>query len=105
MHMGDAFGVPMVILYSGTELEEQWRPRRAPTRLLRRPTPCSPCYAFECPYQMECLDIPPAEVAAAVRTLLTEAPAPAGKEASPTQPAAQEQPGRCCPNHLTYHQS
>lgn len=64
MHMADAFRRPMVILYSGTELESQWGPRAAPTRLLRRPTPCSPCYNFTCPYNMECLDIPPEEVLA-----------------------------------------
>ncbi|MBX6316417.1 MAG: glycosyltransferase family 9 protein, partial [Isosphaeraceae bacterium] len=33
MHVADAFGRPMVILYSGTELEEQWRPRGSPARL------------------------------------------------------------------------
>jgi ADP-heptose:LPS heptosyltransferase len=65
MHLADAFERPMVILYSGTEYESQWQPRRAPHILLRRPTPCSPCYAFRCPYNMECLDIPPAEVVAA----------------------------------------
>src|SRR5439155_25243088 len=64
MHIADAFGRPMVILFSGTELESQWRPRSAPARLLRRPTPCSPCYSFRCPYNMECLDIPPEEVVA-----------------------------------------
>jgi ADP-heptose:LPS heptosyltransferase len=62
MHMADAFERPMVVLFSGTEYESQWRPRRAPARLLRRPTDCSPCFAFRCPYHMECLDIPAAEV-------------------------------------------
>lgn len=62
MHMADAFRRPMVILFSGTELESQWRPRSAATKLLRRYTDCSPCYAFRCPYQMECLDIPAVEV-------------------------------------------
>lgn len=62
LHMADAFGVPMVVLYSGTELEEQWRPRTSPSVLLRRPTDCSPCYRFECPFGLECLDIPAGEV-------------------------------------------
>jgi ADP-heptose:LPS heptosyltransferase len=70
MHFADAFRRPMVVLYSGTEYESQWRPRNAPTRLLRRPTACSPCYRFQCPYQMECLDIPPAEVAAEALAML-----------------------------------
>lgn len=72
MHLGDAFERPMVVLYSGTELESQWRPRRAPSRLLRRPTPCSPCYRFDCPYDMACLDIPPEEVVHHALALLEE---------------------------------
>ncbi|MDQ4077193.1 MAG: glycosyltransferase family 9 protein [Chloroflexota bacterium] len=70
MHLADAFQRSMVILYSGTEYESQWRPRSAPTKLLRRPTDCSPCYRFQCPYQMECLDIPPTEVVAEALVLL-----------------------------------
>ena len=72
MHLADAFQRPMVILYSGTELESQWQPRGSPLRLLRRPTACSPCYQFRCPYNMECLDIPPAEVVAAALGLLEQ---------------------------------
>jgi ADP-heptose:LPS heptosyltransferase len=75
MHLADAFDRPVVVLYSGTELESQWRPRRAPCRLLRRPTACSPCYLFECPYGLPCLDIPPAEVLAHAVELLS-APGP-----------------------------
>jgi lipopolysaccharide heptosyltransferase II len=71
MHLADAFLRPMVITYSGTEYESQWGPRFAPTKLLRRPTNCSPCYNFKCPYHMECLDIPPAEVATAVLEMLS----------------------------------
>jgi ADP-heptose:LPS heptosyltransferase len=70
MHLADATGTPSVILYSGTEYESQWQPRHSPFRLLRRPTPCSPCYAFTCPYSMECLDIPPEEVITAGLELL-----------------------------------
>ena len=72
LHMADAFGRPLVVLYSGTEFETQWQPRRSPARLLRRPTVCSPCYRFQCPYNLECLDIPPEQVAAAVLSLLCE---------------------------------
>ena len=73
MHLLDALRVPGVVLFSGTELEEQWRPRSARHRLLRRETWCSPCYAFECPYNLQCLDIPPEEVAQAGLSLLAEA--------------------------------
>ncbi|MFL5734571.1 MAG: glycosyltransferase family 9 protein [Chloroflexia bacterium] len=72
MHIADAFGTPMVILFSGTELESQWRPRTALTRLLRRSTPCAPCYNFLCPYDMECLDIAAEEVVAEAVALLSE---------------------------------
>ena len=72
MHLADALRAPSVVLFSGTELEEQWRPRDVPHRLLRRETFCSPCYTFTCPYHLECLDIPPNEVAEAGLSLLAE---------------------------------
>jgi ADP-heptose:LPS heptosyltransferase len=65
MHIADATRTPTVVMFAGTELECQWEPRNGTSRLLRRPTTCSPCYAFTCPYQLECLDIPPEEVVAA----------------------------------------
>ena len=64
LHMADALGRPMVIMYSGTEWESQWRPRSAPATLMRRETSCSPCFAFQCPYNMECLDFEPDDVVA-----------------------------------------
>lgn len=72
MHIADATRTPSVILFSGTEQECQWQPRHSPARLLRRPTVCSPCYAFTCPYDLQCLDIPPAEVVKAALDLLRE---------------------------------
>jgi ADP-heptose:LPS heptosyltransferase len=72
MHLADALRAPAVVLFSGTELEEQWRPRDAPHRLLRRETWCSPCYTFTCPYNLECLDIPPEEVVEAGLSLLAD---------------------------------
>jgi len=70
LHLADAFARPTVVLYSGTELEAEFAPRAAPLRLLRRPTACSPCRAFACPYQMECLDIGPGAVVDAALDLL-----------------------------------
>lgn len=70
MHLADAFARPMVVLFSGTDLESQWRPRRAASRLLRRPTWCAPCHLFRCPYQLECLDVPSEKVAATALGLL-----------------------------------
>jgi ADP-heptose:LPS heptosyltransferase len=72
MHLADALGTPGVVLFSGTEREEQWRPRKTALRLLRRPTACSPCYRFECPYNLECLDLSPRQVASAVLQLVGE---------------------------------
>jgi len=70
MHLADATRTPSVILFSGTELESQWRSRDNPSILLRQPTFCSPCYAFTCPYHLGCLDIAPEQVVAAGLELL-----------------------------------
>lgn len=71
MHLADATRTPSVILFAGTEHESQWRPRHTAAHLLRQPTPCSPCYGFTCPYDMECLDIPPEQVVEAGIKLLS----------------------------------
>jgi len=70
MHLADAVRTPEVVLFSGTDYEEQWRPRSTHATLLRRVTPCYPCYLFECPIGLPCLDIAPEEVVAAVERLL-----------------------------------
>lgn len=72
MHIADAFGCPMVILYSGTDLVSQWMPRHAPARLLCHPVFCSPCYNYICPFDMKCLEIRPEEVAIAALEVLEE---------------------------------
>jgi ADP-heptose:LPS heptosyltransferase len=72
MHIADATGTPNVVLFAGTEQERQWRPRHSPSRLLRRSTVCSPCYAFTCPYNLQCLDIAPETVVAAGLDLLRQ---------------------------------
>jgi ADP-heptose:LPS heptosyltransferase len=70
MHMAAAFRRPAVILFAGTERLEEWAPRLELVRILNRYTTCSPCRAFQCPYQMECLDIPAEEVASTGLELL-----------------------------------
>ncbi len=70
MHLADATRTPQVVLFAGTELEEQWAPRSGPARLLRRPTDCHPCFRLTCTRGLACLDLPPAEVAAAAMELL-----------------------------------
>lgn len=84
LHMADALNRPMVITYSGTDLESQWRPRRAPARILSQPTFCTPCYKLVCPYNRECLDVAPEEIVAAGLELL------AGEEPA----GADQEPGR-----------
>ncbi|HEX6293271.1 MAG TPA: glycosyltransferase family 9 protein [Herpetosiphonaceae bacterium] len=72
LHLADALMTPVLGLYSGTDYEEQWRPRFTRSRLLRIPTPCHPCYLFECPIGQPCLDISPEEALAASLELLEE---------------------------------
>ncbi len=75
LHLADAFVRPLVVLYSGTDYEEQWRPRRSRARLLRLDTVCSPCFELTCPYGKECLAIEPAEVVAAALAVVSPEPA------------------------------
>jgi len=84
LHLADALGTSLVVLYSGTDYEEQWRPRFVPAELLRRPTDCHPCYLFNCPIGQPCLDIPATEVVAAAERFLarcgsTSSPATGGR--------------------------
>ncbi len=79
MHLADAADSPLVVLFSGTDLESQWRPRRSPARLLRRPTACTPCYRFDCPLDLACLDIPPEEVVEHALDLLAQVRPPADR--------------------------
>lgn len=72
LHLAEALGKPVVVLYSGTDLPSQWRPRYAPSRLLYREVACSPCYLFECPIGKPCLAVEPAEVAGTMRELSEE---------------------------------
>lgn len=74
MHIADATRTPSVILFAGTELECQWQPRDCPVRLLRRPTACHPCYLFQCPYELECLDIEPEQIVQSSLELLASLP-------------------------------
>jgi hypothetical protein len=41
-------------------------------RLLRRPTPCYPCYLFTCPIGQPCLDVAPEEVVTAVDEVVAQ---------------------------------
>jgi ADP-heptose:LPS heptosyltransferase len=72
MHLADALRTPEVVLFSGTDYEAQWRPRVTRSKQMRRATPCQPCYLFECPIGLACLDISPEEVIEEVDALLED---------------------------------
>ncbi len=75
MHLADAVRTAAVILFSGTDYEAQWRPRTTVHTLLRRHTSCHPCYLFECPIGLPCLNIAPEEVVEVVESLLLDSSA------------------------------
>ena len=73
MHLADALRRPVVVLYSGTDLPEHWRPRFTSHVLLQREVACAPCHLFDCPIGRPCLDVPTGEVVeAGLRLLGTE---------------------------------
>ena len=65
-HLADAVGTPVVELFAGTEEVGQYAPRSVPAAVLTRAVSCAPCRQLVCPFDQECLDIPPGEVVAAV---------------------------------------
>jgi ADP-heptose:LPS heptosyltransferase len=75
LHLADALGTPLVVLYSGTDLESQWQPRQTRSRVFRRPTDCSPCYLFESAWDRACLELDPVEIARAALAFV-EPPVP-----------------------------
>ena len=72
MHLADAVRTPEVALFSGTDYAQQWQPRATRSRLLRRATVCHPCYLFECPIGLACLDISPEDVVEEAENLLVD---------------------------------
>jgi ADP-heptose:LPS heptosyltransferase len=66
LHLADAYRVPAVVLFAGTERLSQYAPRAGTATVLSRPVSCSPCRSFTCPFELECLDIPPEQVVGAV---------------------------------------
>jgi lipopolysaccharide heptosyltransferase II len=74
MHLAAAVGTPVVALFGGTspELTGPGLPGDPRHRLLRVPTPCSPCFVRECPVDHRCLrGLTPERVAAEVRAVLS----------------------------------
>jgi ADP-heptose:LPS heptosyltransferase len=48
-HLAAAARVPSVVLFSGTNNSECWRPVGPFVRVLRHPVPCAPCHQRCCP--------------------------------------------------------
>lgn len=69
MHLAAAVGTPVAVAFAGTERITDLTPRGVPSALLTRPVACSPCRQLRCPYTHQCLDVAPAEIAAAARDL------------------------------------
>jgi ADP-heptose:LPS heptosyltransferase len=72
IHLAEASHRPMVIFYSGSDYLSQWAPRYSPARIFNKPVSCSPCYKFQCPYNLECLDIPVSEAVSQILLFLDE---------------------------------
>ena len=75
-HLAAMQGVPVLALYSGTNLAQQWAPRGSRVRVLRAADlPCSPCELSTCPYENACMRaIPLTNVLAETRRLLKRKP-------------------------------
>ena len=70
-HVAAALKTPLVVLFALTNPPEQWRPWRAPHRLLYHPTECAICYQRRCPRDHACLaNVTPEHVAQAAAELL-----------------------------------
>jgi heptosyltransferase-2 len=48
-HLAAAVGIPVVVLFSGTNTIEQWQPRGPSVRTVRCEVRCSPCHRKACP--------------------------------------------------------
>jgi ADP-heptose:LPS heptosyltransferase len=49
-HLAAAVGTPAMVLFSGTNRVEQWRPWGSHVTVLRHETACSPCHRQSCPW-------------------------------------------------------
>lgn len=76
-HIASALKTPVVTIFAGTNVPEQWAPWRVPHRVLTHPVPCAPCYLRVCPLQHECMTgIAPGAVVEAATELLHETSLP-----------------------------
>jgi ADP-heptose:LPS heptosyltransferase len=71
MHLADATRTPALVLFAGTDRESNWAPRYTRSVTLRHPTGCAPCFAFDCPFDQECLGVREDTAVASAATLLS----------------------------------
>ena len=79
MHLADGLGTPAAVVFAGTERPGDIAPRNVPVALLGVRVPCSPCRLLTCPYDTQCLDVPPERVAAAAADLARAAVRPSAE--------------------------
>ncbi|MBI3466768.1 MAG: glycosyltransferase family 9 protein [Planctomycetes bacterium] len=72
-HVASAMGTPSIVLFSGTNRVDCWRPWGERVRVLRSPVPCSPCHLKVCPLPGHpCMSgIRPADVVEMARQMLS----------------------------------
>ena len=72
-HLGQALGVPLLCLFSGTNVAAQWAPRGPSVTVLQADgIPCAPCGLADCPIGNACMRaLEPAPALAAARALLS----------------------------------
>ena len=83
-HLAAAVSAPVVALFSGTNLAEQWRPWGEHVSVVRQAVACGPCHRSMCPLaDHPCMQglLPSAALAAIVPRLNTSGPARQGGEA------------------------
>jgi ADP-heptose:LPS heptosyltransferase len=73
-HLAAAVGTSVVVLFSGTNSLEQWRPWGERVRVVRQPTSCSPCHQEACPLaEHPCMTgLRPSAVLMAIRKFLLQ---------------------------------
>lgn len=82
-HLAAAVGTPAIVLFSGTNRVEQWRPWGRQVEVLRHETACSPCHRQTCPWsEHPCMSrLTPVSVFAQVQRLLPDRTEQAQEEA------------------------
>ena len=59
-HIAGACGVPLLVVFSGTNRVEEWAPRARISRIIHRDLECSPCEAKICPLKHHnCMELIP----------------------------------------------